>query len=656
MCGIAGMLGPNAGDERLLSAMAEPIRHRGPDAGGTWGDAEAGIGLAHRRLSIVDLSPHGAQPMASSSGRLVLSFNGEIYNHRELRADLEAAGAAPPDGWRGHSDTETLAEAIAHWGLRATLDRAVGMFALAFWDKGSRTLSLVRDRFGEKPLYYGWVGKDFVFASELKSICALPGFTGEIDRRAVAGLCVRSFIPAPLSIYCGIYKLLPGCVLELTPGASPRQEAPAVGGNGQGLSLQRYYDYRSVVAQGLADPIRDHGEALDMAEQALRRAIADQAVADVPVGAFLSGGYDSSTVVALYQQVASGPVRTYTIGFTEAGFDEAPHARAVAAHLGTEHHELYVTPADAMDVLPLLPSIYDEPFADSSQIPTFLVSRFARGDVTVALTGDGGDELFGGYNRHVIGPAMWRRLAPIPAGLRALGRPLGHLPQGFYEKLVRSGGKGNGAARIAKALQVATSARSPDDIYRAFVDDWAFERSPVLNGGPSTGADLALEGASPAERMMLGDALGYLPDDILAKVDRASMAVSLETRVPFLDHRLAAVAARIPIGMKIAGGKGKLPIRRILARHVPPALTERPKAGFGIPVGEWLRGPLCGWADDLLSEERLRAGGMFDVAAVRRRYLDHQQGRRDSTQALWSILMFEAWRDSRDPGSIRRAA
>jgi asparagine synthase (glutamine-hydrolysing) len=656
MCGIAGMLGPSAGDERLLAAMAGAIRHRGPDDGGTWSDREAGIGLAHRRLSIVDLSPHGAQPMASASGHVMLSFNGEIYNHRDLRADLDAAGATPPGGWRGHSDTETLLEGIAHWGLAATLERAVGMFALAVWDKAARTLSLVRDRFGEKPLYYGWIGRDLVFASELKALRALPGFAAEIDRQAVAGLCARSYIPAPLSIYRGIFKLLPGCILEVTPGASPRSAAPAVGVSEEGLRFTRYYDYPAVVARGLADPITDRGEALDAAEAALRQAIAGQAVADVPVGAFLSGGFDSSTVVALYQQVASGPVRTYSMGFTEKGYDEAPHARVVAAHLGTEHHELYVTPAEAMEVLPSLPSMYDEPFADSSQIPTFLVSRFARQHVTVALTGDGGDELFGGYNRHVIGPALWRRVAPIPAGVRALGRPLGSLPQSWFGPLVRSGPGGSGSARIAKGLRVATHARSPDDVYHAFLDEWAFERNPVLGATPVPHIALALTGAGPAERMMLGDALGYLPDDILCKVDRASMAVSLETRVPFLDHRLAAVAARIPIGMKIHDGKGKQVIRRLLGRYVPPVLTDRPKAGFGIPVGEWLRGPLKGWADDLLSEERLRRGGLFDVKAIRRRYREHQTGSRDSTVALWSILMFESWLVSQDTGSLSRAA
>ena len=656
MCGIAGVMGPSAGDERLLTAMADPIRHRGPDAGGVWADAEAGIGLAHRRLAIVDLSPHGAQPMASASGRFVLSFNGEIYNHTALRTELDGLGATPPGGWRGHSDTETLAEAIACWGLDATLERATGMFALALWDRETRTLSLVRDRFGEKPLYYGWVGRDLVFASELKAIRAHPGFDAAIDREAVAALCARSYIPAPRSIYRGIFKLPPGCILEITPSATPRVEPPQIGKRGQGLSLRRYYDYAAVVENGLRQPYQSEAEALDAVEAALRQAIAGQAVADVPVGAFLSGGIDSSTVVALYQMVSSAPVRTYTIGFTEAGYDEAPHARAVAAHLGTEHSELTVTSREAMEAIPLLPAMYDEPFADSSEIPTYLVSHFARSEVTVALTGDGGDELFGGYNRHVMGPALWRRLAPVPAALRALGQPLGAIPQRWFEPLVRSGPRGTGAGRIAKALKVATSARSADDIYRSFIDQWAHEPSPVLGAGPVPGVPMALDNGSAAERMMLADALGYLPDDILCKVDRASMAVSLETRVPFLDHRLAAVAARVPLGMKIDHGTGKLIVRKLLGRYVPPTLTDRPKAGFGIPVGEWLRGPLKSWADDLLSEERLRRGGMFDVPLIRRRYAQHQSGHRDSTAALWSILMFESWLEAQNGPGLARAA
>ncbi|GLR46964.1 asparagine synthase (glutamine-hydrolyzing) [Sphingomonas astaxanthinifaciens] len=646
MCGIAGIFGRKGGDEDLLRQMSDALHHRGPDAGGVWSDGEAGIGLSHRRLAIVDLTPGGAQPMTSDSGRFVLCFNGEIYNHRQLRAELEGVGAAPAGGWRGHSDTETLLEGIAQWGLEAMLARAVGMFAFALWDRQQRRLFLVRDRFGEKPLYYGWIGRDLVFASELKALRRMPGFAAEIDREAVAALAARTYIPAPLSIYRGIFKLPPATILSVEAGADPLTAPPRTGEAGRGLRLSSYWSYRDVVAEGLADPITDREEAIDTVEEALRQAISDQAVADVPVGAFLSGGFDSSTVTALYQQVSGARVKTYSIGFTEAGFDEAPHARAVAAHLGTEHHEMYVSPAEAQAVLPNLATIYDEPFADSSQIPTYLVSRFARSDVTVALTGDGGDELFGGYNRHIIGPELWRRLAPIPSGVRALGRPLGHLPQRWFELLVRSGPKGSGAARIAKGLKVATTASGPQDIYASFIDEWAFEANPVLGAAAPRTEGLALAGASPAELMMLGDALGYLPDDILCKVDRASMAVSLETRVPFLDHRLAAVAARVPLAMKIADGRGKLPIRAILDRHVPRALTDRPKAGFGIPVGEWMRGPLRAWADDLLSEDRLRREGLFNVKAVRRRYLAHQAGTRDSTSALWPILMFESWRDA----------
>jgi asparagine synthase (glutamine-hydrolysing) len=647
MCGIAGIFGPGGGNGGLLKAMAGSIRHRGPDDEGFWSDGEAGIGLSHRRLAIVDLSPHGSQPMVSADGRFVLCFNGEIYNHGDIRKALEEQGQQPEGGWRGHSDTETLLQAIACWGLEEAVERSVGMFAFALWDKAERRLTLVRDRFGEKPLYYGWVGRDLVFASELKAIRALPGFAAEIDREAVAAVAGRGYVPAPLSIYRGLFKLPPATMLEVTSGAAPRSRPPRTGERDQGLSLRSYWSYTDVVSEGLANPFREEEEALEAVEASLRQAIAGQAVADVPVGAFLSGGYDSSTIVAFYQKVSSGPVRTYSIGFTEAGYDEAPHARAVAAHLGTDHHELYVTPEEARAVLPSLPSLYDEPFADSSQIPTFLVSRFARRDVTVALTGDGGDELFGGYNRHVIGPAMWRKLAPVPAPLRALGRPLGLLPQRVLEPLVRSGPKGTGAARLAKALMVATSARGPEDIYTSFIDQWAFEDQPVLGASGPASAPFPLQGADPAIGMMLADALGYLPDDILCKVDRASMAVSLETRVPFLDHRLAATAARVPLAMKISGGKGKLIVRRLLDRLVPAELTDRPKAGFGVPVGEWLKGPLRGWADDLLSEERLKRSGFFDPAVIRRRYAAHLSGQRDSSAALWAVLMVESWLDAR---------
>src|SRR5688572_17014355 len=436
MCGIAGIISASRLDERDVRRLIDPIAHRGPDDDGVWLDSEAGVGLGHRRLSIIDLSPAGHQPMTSADGRYVITYNAEIYNHSELRAELEKQqGAAPPGGWRGHSDTETLLECVSAWGLDQTLPKVVGMFAFALWDRKERTLSLVRDRFGEKPLYYGWTGKDFVFASELKAIRAHPRFNGEIDRRALRLFAARTYIPAPLTIYKRLFKLEPGCVLTVTPeGAKkPLDAPPQEGGADGGINIRRYWSYRDVIRGGFEHPIEDEGEALDQLEQVLAHAIQGQSVADVPVGAFLSGGIDSSTVVALYQKYSSTPVRTFTIGFEEAGYNEAENGKAVAQHLGTVHNERYVTVREARDVIPLLPTMYDEPFADSSQIPTHLVSRIAREQVTVALTGDGGDELFAGYNRHFAAPQLWQQLRKLPKPLRsAIGSPLSRLPAHFW--------------------------------------------------------------------------------------------------------------------------------------------------------------------------------------------------------------------------------
>lgn len=641
MCGIAGLWSKRPPDPALLARMAGALVHRGPDDEGVWIDPECGIGLVHRRLAIVDLSPHGHQPMASADGRLVLSYNGEIYNHAELRAALDGEGRTPEGGWSGHSDTETLVEAIAAWGLDHALGRAVGMFAFAVWDRRGRTLSLARDRFGEKPLYYGWAGRDFVFASELKAIRAHPDFDATIDRRALQAFVARTNVPAPLSIYRGIWKLEPGCILhlaDLTPF-----DAPPEG------SIRRYWSYDQIVRDGLADPFASEAEALTSLEAALATAIDGQSVADVPVGAFLSGGIDSSLVTAVYQERSASPVRTYTIGFDEAGYDESADARAVAAHLGTVHHEHRVTAAEARDVIPLLPRIYDEPFADSSQVPTFIVSRFARRDVTVALTGDGGDELFAGYNRHVSGPAMWNAIRHVPRPLRAAaGATLGRLPLSFWN-FAASARPGRTApnlgAKLHKALAIAGHARDFHDIYDDFLDEWAGEGSPVLGGGAGAAATRSAI-ADPTVATMLRDATGYLPDDILTKVDRASMAVSLETRVPFLDHRLAAVAARIPLAMKVRGGKGKQILRKALFARASEALFDRPKAGFAVPVGQWIKGPLRDWAEGLVAERRLADEGWFDPALVRARWTEHVAGRRDSTAALWSILMFQAWLDA----------
>jgi len=656
MCGIAGIISSRGIDEQSVACMIGPIAHRGPDDEGIWVDPEAGVGLGHRRLSIVDLSPAGRQPMHSADGRFVLTFNGEIYNHPDLRKALEDEGAVPEGGWRGHSDTEVFLQAIVIWGLEETLRQSAGMFAFGLWDRHERTLSLVRDRFGEKPLYYGWAGKDFLFGSELKALRSHPQFEAAIDRRALRLFAARTYIPAPLSIYRRVFKLPPGCILTVTPQAArqPLSEPPEEGKGGQ-LSLERYWSYRKVVRRGLDDPMGDENEVLGELERVLARAIHGQSMADVPVGAFLSGGIDSSTICALYQKYSSISVRTFSIGFEEAGFNEAEDAKRVAEHLGTVHHERYVTVRETRDVIPLLPAMYDEPFADSSQIPTHLVSRFAREQVTVALTGDGGDELFAGYNRHFAAPQLWDQLQRVPQAVRAMtGAPLSLVPSQVWSSLaavVPGKRTPHFGSKIQKALRLAASARTFDEIYCSFLDEWSHEPQAVIGGdGAGTDFDLDVGMAAPdAVRMMYCDAVTYLPDDILAKVDRASMAVSLETRVPFLDHRVAELAARIPIDLKVRNGRGKHILRKLLYSLVPPDLVERPKAGFGIPVGEWIKGSLRPWAEDLLDPGSMRGEGWFDPDVVQRRWADHLSGRRDSTPALWSILMFQSWlRDQAD--------
>jgi len=656
MCGIAGIISSMGIDEQSVARMIRPISHRGPDDEGIWIDPDARIGLGHRRLSIVDLSPAGRQPMHSADGRFVLTFNGEIYNHPELRKALEDEGAVPEGGWRGHSDTEVFLQAIVTWGLEETLRQSAGMFAFGLWDRRERTLSLVRDRFGEKPLYYGWAGKDFLFGSELKALRSHPQFEAAIDRRALRLFAARTYIPAPLSIYRRVFKLPPGCILTITPQAArqPLSEPPEEGKAGQ-LLLERYWSYRDVVRRGLDDPMGDENEVLGELERVLARAIQGQSMADVPVGAFLSGGIDSSTICALYQKYSSIPVRTFSIGFEETGFNEAEDAKRVAEHLGTVHHERYVTVSETRDVIPLLPAMYDEPFADSSQIPTHLVSRFAREQVTVALTGDGGDELFAGYNRHFAAPQLWDQLQRVPQAVRAMtGAPLSLVPSQVWSSLaavVPGKRTPHFGSKIQKALRLAASARTFDEIYCSFLDEWSHEPHAVI-GGDGAGMDFDLDvgmAAPDAVRMMYCDAVTYLPDDILAKVDRASMAISLETRVPFLDHRVAELAARIPIDLKVRDGRGKHILRKLLNSLVPRKLVERPKAGFGIPVGEWIKGSLRPWAEDLLDPASMRAEGWFDPAVVQRRWADHLSGRRDSTPALWSILMFQSWlRDQSD--------
>ena len=646
MCGIAGLLTTGPVDRAVIERMTGAVAHRGPDDHGIWIDEEAGIGLGHRRLAVVDLTPTGHQPMQSADGRFVLIFNGEIYNHRDLRRQFEQDHGSRD--WRGTSDTETFLEGIATWGLEETLRRSVGMYAFALWDRRNRLLYLVRDRFGEKPIYCGWVGGSIAFGSELKALREAPGFDNAISRRALSTYTQRSYIPAPQSIYQRIFKVPPAGILTLSRDAvkAPRDTAPVAGRNEGGLTLSHYWSYREVVEQGLADPIAEEDEALERLEAALAESIAGQSMADVPIGAFLSGGIDSSTIVALYRKHSSVPVRTFSIGFEEAGFNEAEHAKAVAAHLGTVHDERYVTVKEARNVIPLLPAMYDEPFADSSQIPTHLVSKFAREQVTVAVSGDGGDELFGGYNRYIAAERLWERMRKIPGPLRAgLGGGLGAVPPEFWNRLLRLG---NGGApphlggKVQKAIRVAARSRGIDDLFEGFLDEWAVEGSPVIGGQGDNGFDLYIDGPA-AVRMMYADAVAYLPDDIMAKVDRASMAIALETRAPYLDHRVAALAARIPIGMKIRGGTGKAILRKLLYREAPAALFERPKTGFGIPVGEWIKGPLRPWAEDLLDQSRMAADGWFDAGKVQARWQQHLSGKRDSTAAIWTILMFQAW-------------
>jgi asparagine synthase (glutamine-hydrolysing) len=627
------------------------LRHRGPDGEGVWLDDDQRVGLAHQRLAVLDLSPAGHQPMASRNGQFVVCFNGEIYNHLALRRELECDPARNAHGWRGHSDTETITEAIAQWGLRLTLERCVGMFAVAVWDRKERSLSLARDRFGEKPLYYGWTGGAFLFASELKALKVYPGFNNPLNRRAIALLLARTYIPAPHSIYEGIHKLEPGCILTVDADVwrDPLTAAPAIGDKTRHLRLERYWSYLDVVRGGLARPIATEDEAIERLDGALAEAIKGQSVADVPVGAFLSGGIDSATVVGLYRKYVTGTVRTFSIGFEESAYNETDDARAVARHFGTEHHEAFLSARETMDLVPHLGAMYDEPFADSSQIPTHLVSRFARGHVTVALSGDGGDELFGGYNRHFRGAQLWALMRRLPNPVRRrLGHALSLVPPNCWQDVIdRMSGRARSShlgTKAQKIFRTLANAKTLEDVYESFIDEWSGSPSPVLGVQSSGGFELSALGTAPdAVKIMYADSIGFLPDDILCKVDRAAMAVGLETRLPFLDHRVAELAAAIPIEMKITGGQGKAILRKLLYREAPQTLFQRPKTGFGLPMGEWLRGPLRDWAEDLLDARRMRDEGYIDPQPVRARWEAHLSGRVDAAQSLWAVLMFETW-------------
>jgi asparagine synthase (glutamine-hydrolysing) len=646
MCGLAGFIDTSGEKDNqqlamLVSRMAETLRHRGPDDDATWTDAQAGIALGFRRLAILDLTESGRQPMRSRCERFVIVFNGEIYNHGELRQQLETEGQS----FRGRSDTEVILAAVSQWGLQQALQNFNGMFAFALWDRQQRHLHLVRDRLGEKPLYYGWMGASFLFGSELKSLKAYPGFRTSINRPALALYFRHNCVPAPHSIYEGIFKLPPATVLTLDCSK-----------NGPVVSSSPYWTLREAAVSGFRKPFAgSEQDAVTEMERRLAQSVRSRMIADVSLGAFLSGGVDSSAVVALMQSQSSRPVQTFCLGSSFDDYNEAGHARAVARHLGTAHIEVNVMAADALAVIPQLAGIYDEPFADSSQIPTLLVSRLARQQVTVSLSGDGGDELFGGYNRYVWGPDLWKKLAPVPFWLRSLGSlGLNALSPrswqsvlNFLEPALPGHLKQRHVGDKLQKLAEALSAKSSDHFYLKLVSHWDNPTALVLGASePSTAVtnpSFGLDSAELAERMMFLDTITYLPDDILVKLDRASMAASLETRLPLLDHTLVEFAWSLPHRLKVRDQRGKWILRQILHKHVPQSLLERPKSGFAVPLDAWLRGPLRDWAEALLDESRLRTESYLDPAPIRRKWKEHLAGRRNWQYLIWDVLMFQAW-------------
>lgn len=640
--------------------MVGTLEERGPDGRGHWCDAEAGVALGHTRLAILDLSHEGHQPMHSACGRYVITFNGEIYNFAELRRELEVVPAAGESRWRGHSDTEVLLRGFAVWGVTRTLAKAVGMFAFALWDRGERRLYLGRDRLGEKPLYYGWQGEHFLFGSQLKALRAHPAWRGGVSRASLTAFLRFGYLPAPHSIYQDVLSLLPGTllVLDCRPDAPRRLPEP-----------HPYWSLLKAAEAGSSHLFRGSAEdAAARLDTLLRRSVRQQMVADVPLGAFLSGGVDSSTVVALMQAQSGTPVRTFTIGFEDQGYNEAAYAREVARHLGTRHCELMVTPRDALELIPRLPELYDEPFADASQIPTHLLSRLTRRHVTVSLSGDGGDELFGGYNRYLWVEEIWDRIVLFPKPLRRLAarlatalspagwdRLFAHLEPVLPERLrqTTAGGK---LHKLASVLD----ADDPLGMYRRLVSQWN-DPSRLVRGGSEPAALVDDPAAGPArrslaEQMMFLDALTYLPGDILVKVDRASMGAGLESRTPFLDHRVVEFSWQLPLSFKVRGGEGKWLLRQVLYRYVPKELIERPKAGFAVPLESWLRGPLRPWAEELLDARRLEEEGYLNPAPIRAAWREHLSGRYNRQYPLWNVLMFQAWLEAqggRGPGAMR---
>lgn len=618
MCGICGICQPPGWTGEFLQTMTDALRHRGPDDADTWIDQEAGVGLGHRRLSILDISPLGRQPMPSACGRYLLAYNGEVYNHMDLRREL------PDYPFKSTSDTETILAAVAAWGLETALNRFVGMFAMALWDRQERRLYLVRDRMGIKPLYYGKLGKGWIFGSELKALKAHPDFSPAIDRGALSLYFRHNFVPAPFSIYEKIWKLEPGQLAIL---------------DGPKLTLRRWWDTEQIWRGGLEDPLKmGDTEAADRLEELLAEAVSGRMLSDVPLGAFLSGGIDSSTVVALMQRNSSQPVRTFSIGFHEPGYNEAEHAKAVARHLRTEHTELYVTPWDMLEVVPSMARHWDEPFADSSQIPTYILSRMTRDHVTVSLSGDGGDELFSGYERYFWTTGVWNAVRRIPAPLRrVLVAAAKAAPNRFFDLL---GAKGQ---KIRWRLD-AVGMKDFPSLYRYFTS--SFKHNEIVLGLEREPA-YALDGLPPTGEkwgwMSLYDLMAYLPEDILTKVDRASMAVSLEARVPLLDHRVVEFASRLPLDQKVRAGQGKWLLRQVLYRHVPQELVERPKMGFGIPIEQWMHTDLRRWCEELLDPVLVRRQGYLDAGLVEKMWRQYLNGEHNWKSFLWEVLMFQAW-------------
>ncbi len=636
MCGLTGFVTASPSNDLTADVrrMCDALVHRGPDDSGEWIDPQLGVALGFRRLSIIDLSPAGHQPMLSPSGRFAGTLNGEIYNFEELRSEL------PKIAYRGHSDTEVMLAAFEAWGVERAVKRFNGMFAIAVWDRESRRLHLVRDRMGVKPLYYGTARNTFLYGSELKAFEQHPDFDRRIDRNVLPLYLRFLYVPAPFSIYEGIYKLMPGTILTYDPAK-------------RATSTTTYWSARDAATDGAQHPFQgSEDDAANELETLLRDSVRLRMVADVPLGVFLSGGVDSSVVAAMMQSESAVPVRTFTIGFNDPAYDEAPFAKAIAQHLGTSHTELYMSEDDVVDVIPKLPTMYDEPFADSSQIPTHLVSWLARQHVTVSLSGDGGDELFGGYNRYFIGQRLFGHLRRMPSALRPLaGRTLTSLSPQSWDRLLALGRpllpralrQPRSGERIHKTARML-AANDPDSMYLELVSHWPdIALDAHAHTAPVTLRSEWPSLADPILRMMYFDQISYLPDDILTKVDRASMAVSLEAREPLLDYRLVEFAWTLPLSMKVRDGKGKHVLRRVLYRHIPPELIERPKMGFGIPLESLLRGRLRDWAEALLDESLLRSQGLLDPAPIRAKWKDHLSGKRDWKHHLWGILMLQAW-------------